>query len=164
MCGISGLLKLNGSSVDRDQLGKMIATLHHRGPDASGEFVSGPVGLAHARLSIIDLQGGAQPMSTTDGRLWITFNGEIFNYIELREELLGKGHRFATRSDTEVILNSYREYGETAFNTSMDSGHSRSGMPMHENCFCRVIGSGFGRCSTLKRPIAFCLHRKSKRC
>jgi asparagine synthase (glutamine-hydrolysing) len=112
MCGISGLLKLKNGSVDRDQLVKMIATLHHRGPDATGVHVSGPVGLAHARLSIIDLQGGAQPMCTTDGRLWITFNGEIFNYIELREELLGKGHRFATRSDTEVILNAYREYGE----------------------------------------------------
>jgi asparagine synthase (glutamine-hydrolysing) len=112
MCGIAGLLKLKNGSVDRDQLGKMIAALHHRGPDATGMYVSGPVGLAHARLSIIDLQGGAQPMCTTDGLLWITFNGEIFNYIELREQLLGKGYRFVTRSDTEVILNAYREYGE----------------------------------------------------
>ena len=112
MCGISGILKLDGDRVERDQLSRMIATLRHRGPDASGVHTGGAVGLAHARLSIIDLQGGAQPMSTTDGRLWITFNGEIFNYIELREELLSKGHRFATRSDTEVILNAYREYGE----------------------------------------------------
>jgi asparagine synthase (glutamine-hydrolysing) len=112
MCGISGILKLDGSRVDRDQLGRMIATLRHRGPDASGVQVAGAAGLAHARLSIIDLQGGAQPMSTGNGHLWITFNGEIFNYIELREELLGKGHRFSTRSDTEVILNAYCEYGE----------------------------------------------------
>lgn len=112
MCGISGVLKLDGGPVDRDVLGGMIATLRHRGPDASGIHIAGAVGLAHARLSIIDLQGGAQPMSSMDGRLWITFNGEIFNYIELREELLGKGYRFATRSDTEVILNAYREYGE----------------------------------------------------
>ena len=112
MCGISGILKLDGGRVERDQLGRMIATLRHRGPDASGVHIAGAAGLAHARLSIIDLQGGAQPMSTTDGCLWITFNGEIFNYIELREELLSKGHRFATRSDTEVILNAYREYGE----------------------------------------------------
>jgi asparagine synthase (glutamine-hydrolysing) len=112
MCGISGILKLDSSRVSRDQLGKMIASLRHRGPDASGMHLAGTVGLAHARLSIIDLQGGAQPMSTSDGGLWITFNGEIFNYIELREELLSKGHRFATRSDTEVILNAYREYGE----------------------------------------------------
>jgi asparagine synthase (glutamine-hydrolysing) len=112
MCGIAGQLKLNGGRVDREQLGKMIATLRHRGPDASGIQVAGAAGLAHTRLSIIDLQGGGQPMSTADGRLWITFNGEIFNYIELREELAGKGHRFATRSDTEVILHAYREYGE----------------------------------------------------
>jgi asparagine synthase (glutamine-hydrolysing) len=113
MCGIAGLLKLNGSQVDANQLDRMIATLGHRGPDASGIHVSGAVGLAHARLSIIDLQGGAQPMSTVDGCLWLTFNGEIFNFIELREDLIQKGHCFATRSDTEVILNAYREYGES---------------------------------------------------
>jgi len=112
MCGISGVLKLNGARPDRDQLAHMIATIRHRGPDANGMRVAGAAGLAHARLSIIDLQGGAQPMSTMDGRVWITFNGEIFNYIELREELLAKGHQFATHSDTEVILNAYREYGE----------------------------------------------------
>jgi asparagine synthase (glutamine-hydrolysing) len=112
MCGISGILKLDGGQPDRDQLGRMIATLRHRGPDDSRVHVAGPVGLAHARLSILDLEGGAQPMSTADGQLWITFNGEIFNYIELREELANKGYGFATRSDTEVILNAYREYGE----------------------------------------------------
>ncbi len=112
MCGISGVIKLDSSSPDRDQLTKMIATLRHRGPDASGVQVLGQAGLAHARLSIIDLKGGAQPMSTIDGRYWITFNGEIFNYLELREELLDRGHRFATRSDTEVILNAYCEFGE----------------------------------------------------
>ena len=112
MCGIAGILKLNGGKADRTQLATMIATLHHRGPDAWGAHASGKAGLAHARLSIIDLKSGAQPMSTVDERLWITFNGEIFNYIELREELMAKGHVFATRSDTEVILNAYREYGE----------------------------------------------------
>lgn len=116
MCGISGMLKFGGGQADQHELGKMIATLHHRGPDASGIHISGAVGLAHARLSIIDLQSGAQPMSTAQGRLWITFNGEIFNYIELREELLGKGHSFATRSDTEVILRAYLEYGEECVN------------------------------------------------
>jgi asparagine synthase (glutamine-hydrolysing) len=70
------------------------------------------LGSGHARLSIIDLEGGRQPMSSANGRLWITFNGEIFNYVELREELLAKGHRFATRSDTEVILHLYQEEGE----------------------------------------------------
>jgi asparagine synthase (glutamine-hydrolysing) len=112
MCGIAGMLKFGGDRADRDQLCQMLATLRHRGPDASGIHISGAAGLAHARLSIIDLECGAQPMSTTDGKLWITYNGEIFNYIELREELVRKGHQFATRSDTEVILNAYREYGE----------------------------------------------------
>jgi asparagine synthase (glutamine-hydrolysing) len=112
MCGIAGIVKLNGCLVDRDQPARMIANLSHRGPDASGVYARGPVALAHARLSIIDLSGGSQPMCTADERLWITFNGEIFNYIELREELLAKGHRFSTNSDTEVILNAYREFGE----------------------------------------------------
>jgi asparagine synthase (glutamine-hydrolysing) len=116
MCGISGLLRLDGCQADSCQLDRMIATLHHRGPDASGVRVSGVAGLAHARLSIIDLQSGAQPMSTADGRLSITFNGEIFNYIELRKELLSKGHVFVTRSDTEVILKAYLEYGEDCVN------------------------------------------------
>lgn len=112
MCGIAGILRLDGAPADRELPRRMISTLFHRGPDGSGVHVAGPVGLAHARLSIIDLAGGAQPMSTVDGKLWITFNGEIFNYIELREELAGKGHVFATRSDTEVILNAFREWGE----------------------------------------------------
>jgi len=116
MCGICGILKLDSTHADPHQLDRMIAPLRHRGPDASGIHVAGVAGLAHARLSIIDLQGGAQPMSTTDARLWITFNGEIFNFVELREELVRKGHCFATRSDTEVILHAYREYGEDCVN------------------------------------------------
>ena len=116
MCGISGIFKLDGGPADPALLRRMIATLGHRGPDANGIHVSGPAGLAHARLSIIDLASGAQPMSTTDGRLWITFNGEIFNYIELTEELLKKGYKFATRSDTEVILHAYSEFGEDCVN------------------------------------------------
>jgi len=116
MCGIAGLLKFDGSEADPNLLGKMIARLSHRGPDAHGIHAAGSIGLAHSRLSIIDLQCGAQPMSTGDGRLWITFNGEIFNYLELKEELLNKGHHFATHSDTEVILHAYREYGEDCVN------------------------------------------------
>jgi len=112
MCGIVGTVHFDGSQPDRQLLQQMLSTLRHRGPDASGVHVEGPAGLAHARLSIIDLQGGQQPMSNEDGSLWVTFNGEIFNYVELRELLLAKGHRFATRSDTEVILHAYEEFGE----------------------------------------------------
>ena len=112
MCGIAGILKLKSATVDEGELRAMIATLDHRGPDSSGVFVDQEVGLAHSRLSIIDVAGGHQPMTTEDGSVWITFNGEIFNYIELREELEKKGHRFSTRSDTEVILHMYLEKGE----------------------------------------------------
>lgn len=103
---------MHGESAEPAQLEAMIATLSHRGPDGIGIHCNAQVGLAHARLSIIDLEGGQQPMSIAGGRLWITFNGEIFNYIELREELIRKGHTFATRSDTEVILHLYQEEGE----------------------------------------------------
>lgn len=90
----------------------MIGTIRHRGPDGSGIHADRQIGLGHARLSIIDIAGGTQPMRLADRPLWITFNGEIFNYLELREELIKKGHRFATRSDTEVILHLYQDEGE----------------------------------------------------
>lgn len=112
MCGIAGSLQLDNSRPNIDNLNRMCNALHHRGPDARAVSVSGPAGFAHTRLSIIDLASGAQPMSIHDGRFWITFNGEIFNYLELREELVRKGHIFETRSDTEVILAAYAEYGE----------------------------------------------------
>ena len=113
MCGIAGILKTNGGCVDREQLTEMIATLGHRGPNAQEIYAANEIGLAHARLSIIDPEGGSQPMSITNGKIWITFNGEIFNYIELRDELLRQGHEFTTRSDTEVILHLYQEGGES---------------------------------------------------
>jgi asparagine synthase (glutamine-hydrolysing) len=112
MCGISGIAKLHGGRVDPQRLSGMIAALAHRGPDDRGIYTNNAIGLAHARLSIIDIACGQQPMSIADGKLWITFNGEIFNYIELREELIQKGHTFATHSDTEVILHLYQEMGE----------------------------------------------------
>ena len=112
MCGIAGILKFDGRPANAGLLEPMIATLGHRGPDGSGVFAQNEVGLAHARLSIIDLAGGHQPMSIDNGNLWITFNGEIFNYVELREELIQKGHKFSTRSDTEVILHLYQEEGK----------------------------------------------------
>jgi asparagine synthase (glutamine-hydrolysing) len=112
MCGIAGLFNLDGAPVAPESLRGMIRMLAHRGPDDTGFHAENGVGLAHARLSIIDLAGGHQPMSNEDSSLWITFNGEVFNYLELREDLLRKGHRFATRSDTEVILHLYEEKGE----------------------------------------------------
>ncbi len=90
----------------------MTAALRHRGPDETGLYCGRQAGFGHARLSIIDLAGGRQPMHDGSESLWITFNGEIFNYLELRDDLIRKGHRFATRSDTEVILRLYQEEGE----------------------------------------------------
>ncbi len=112
MCGISGSIGLRGAPAKSDLLGQMSAALSYRGPDASGIHLDREAGLSHARLSILDLAGGGQPMSNSDGSLWITYNGEIFNYIELREELVALGHRFETRSDTEVILHLYEEEGD----------------------------------------------------
>lgn len=119
MCGIAGIQRFDGVPVRREVLERMIATLDHRGPDATGVEQRGSVGLGHTRLSIIDRAGGAQPMILNDDRdkvggreLVVTFNGEIFNYIELRQELTALGHRFATTSDTEVLLHSYAEWGE----------------------------------------------------
>ena len=85
----------------------MIGQLHHRGPDGTGAYCQGEMGLAHARLSIIDLAGGDQPIHNEDKSVWVVFNGEIFNYIELRRDLEALGHRFYTQSDTEVIVHLY---------------------------------------------------------
>jgi len=112
MCGIAGMFNLDGAPVAPESLRGMIRMLAHRGPDDTGVHTQDAVGLAHARLSIIDLTGGHQPMSNEDASLWITFNGEIFNYLELRKDLLRKGHTFATASDTEVILHLYEEKGD----------------------------------------------------
>lgn len=113
MCGIAGTYQNDRFSTgDTAAVRRMLAAIRHRGPDAQGVYADGRVVLGHARLSIIDLEGGAQPMSTSDGALTITFNGEIFNYVELREELADRGHKFLTHSDTEVILRAYEEFGD----------------------------------------------------
>jgi len=110
MCGIVGIIDAH-SIPERALIEKMCRTMAHRGPDGEGYYLDGPVALGHRRLSIIDLAGGKQPMSNEDGTAWITFNGEIYNFPELRRELIQKGHRFTTRSDTETIVHAYEEYG-----------------------------------------------------
>ncbi len=112
MCGICGKINLNDSPVDETLLRGMTSTLIHRGPDDEGIYAKGGVGLGHRRLSIIDLSPLAhQPMSNEDGSVWIVFNGEIYNFIGLRENLIRKGHVFRSQSDTETILHLYEEYG-----------------------------------------------------
>lgn len=112
MCGIAGKLAFgHGETVAPALLERMGATLTHRGPDAGGIYQKGPVGLAHRRLAILDLESGRQPMANEDGTVWVVFNGEIYNYLELRADLIGRGHRFRTASDTEVLVHLYEERG-----------------------------------------------------
>jgi asparagine synthase (glutamine-hydrolysing) len=117
MCGIAGQFNFQRREpVERETIVRMARSIAHRGPDDEGFFIAGPVGLGFRRLSIIDLAGGHQPMSDAEKTVWIVFNGEIYNYKELRAELLGKGHEFRTNSDTEVIIHGYKEWGTDVFN------------------------------------------------
>src|SRR6476660_5550975 len=112
MCGIAGMFHFDiGRTVDKTTLEEMTNVLSHRGPDGRGFYVNRNVGLGHRRLAIIDLSTGDQPMFNEDKNLVIVFNGEIYNYVELRKELKTLGHRFTTTSDTEVILAAYEEWG-----------------------------------------------------
>jgi len=111
MCGLAGIARREARGVTVETLDRMAAALRHRGPDGYGRYGGARVGLAHVRLSIIDVAGGAQPLSNEDGRLWVICNGEIYNHVELRQELEGRGHRFQTRSDTEVLVHGYEEWG-----------------------------------------------------
>jgi asparagine synthase (glutamine-hydrolysing) len=115
MCGIAGILSRGGEPASREALARMASALSHRGPDERGMYRDRFVGLAHTRLSIIDLATGQQPMANEDETLWVVFNGEIFNYVELREELLALGHTFRTTSDTEVIVHAFESWGRDAF-------------------------------------------------
>ena len=111
MCGILGAFARTPSSLETDGFDVQVAGLAHRGPDDATCWAEGPFFFGHRRLSIIDLSHGRQPMATPDGRLVVTFNGEIYNYVELREELSARGHAFRTASDTEILLNGYLEWG-----------------------------------------------------
>jgi asparagine synthase (glutamine-hydrolysing) len=121
MCGICGVIRLDGSTPDPDVLGEMNETMTHRGPDSDGMVIDGPVCLAVRRLAIIDLQHGDQPIAAEDGRVQVVQNGEIYNYRELRNELHGRGHSFATHSDTEVLVHLYEDRG-------LDFVHALRGM------------------------------------
>ncbi len=112
MCGVAGMVDLGGGRPpDTALLRRMIALLRHRGPEGAGLYRDAVAGLAHARLSIVDLAGGRQPIANEDGSVWVVCNGEVFNYPELRDELLARGHRFRTGSDSEVIVHLYEERG-----------------------------------------------------
>ena len=113
MCGITGFIRFSGTNKESDQqlLAQMVQTLYHRGPDESGQDIHQGVAMGMRRLSIIDLGGGSQPIYNEDGTVWTVFNGEIYNFPELKEQLQSRGHVFKTNSDTEVIVHGYEEWG-----------------------------------------------------
>ena len=111
MCGIAGIVNRHGHDVDARVLGRMCEAIRHRGPDEDGQYLKGATGLAMRRLAIIDLKGGQQPIHNRDRTAWIVFNGEIYNYLELRAKLEKRGHTFYTNCDTEAIIHAYDEYG-----------------------------------------------------
>jgi asparagine synthase (glutamine-hydrolysing) len=111
MCGIAGIVRRLPTGVSVDSLGRMAASIRHRGPDGYGFYVGQRVGFAHVRLSVVDIAGGAQPLTNEDGQVVVTYNGEIYNHPELRRELEEKGHVFRTRCDTEVLVHGYEEWG-----------------------------------------------------
>ncbi|MBT8436410.1 MAG: asparagine synthase (glutamine-hydrolyzing) [Gammaproteobacteria bacterium] len=110
MCGIAGVFNVPG--IESHHVREMVNLIHHRGPDEQGVEKFGPVILGHARLAVVDPENGLQPMSNEDGTVWVSFNGEIYNYVELREELKTRGHRFKSRCDTEVLVHLWEEEGE----------------------------------------------------
>lgn len=113
MCGIAGIVNLNGMPAEHAVLQRMTDAIAHRGPDGEGHYVDGPIGLGHRRLAIIDLSSaGHQPMATEDGRFVLTYNGEIYNFHELRTELEAQGHCFRSRTDSEVLLKAYMCWGK----------------------------------------------------
>jgi len=124
MCGIAGIASFSTDRLEEKTISRMTDVLSHRGPDDKGIYLSGlqnpnaslKVGLGHRRLSIIDLETGHQPMANEDKSIWIVYNGEIYNFLELKQDLIKKGHRFNTKSDTEVIIHLYQEYGTDCLN------------------------------------------------
>ncbi|MGX8012885.1 asparagine synthase (glutamine-hydrolyzing) [Mesorhizobium sp. ORM8.1] len=153
MCGIAGIVALDAAAArpSREALLRMAGSLAHRGPDEHGLYRDKRAGLAHARLSIVDLSSGQQPLTDTDGRTWIVFNGEIFNYLELREKLVALGHHFRTRSDTEVVVHAYREWGDSAF----ERMNGQWAIAIWDSLAGRLVLSRdrFGIC-----PLHFCEH------
>jgi asparagine synthase (glutamine-hydrolysing) len=115
MCGIAGIVNFKEREDQAAIIDPMLRSMQHRGPDATGLYMSDQAALGHARLSIIDLSGGYQPIHNEERSVWIVFNGEIFNYPELRSALMDRGHIFYTQSDTEVIVHLYEEHGKGLF-------------------------------------------------
>jgi asparagine synthase (glutamine-hydrolysing) len=136
MCGICGLWRFDGAPVSTQAIAAMSDRLAHRGPDGAGIHLDVALGLGHRRLAILDMSPtGHQPMSYGDGRYWITYNGEVYNFLELRHRAGGEGHRFQSSSDTEVILAAYAQWGAIVCCASTACGRSPSGTPRRSTLF-----------------------------
>ena len=162
MCGIAGLYYRDGAPPEAPTRARqMIEQLRHRGPDGFGYYDDPHVALAHARLSIIDLATGEQPICNEDGTVWVVLNGEIFNYIELRKDLEQAGHRFRTQSDTEVIVHLYEEHG-TRFTQFLNGQFA---IALWDRRTRRLLLSRIApasvRCSMQSRPASSRLPRRS---
>jgi asparagine synthase (glutamine-hydrolysing) len=119
MCGIAGILELRKEArVNPAELRRMCDVMSHRGPDDEGFHTDSRLGIGMRRLSIVDLATGDQPLSNEDGSIWIVFNGEIYNHLALREQLITRGHSYRTHSDTETIVHLYEEYGNAGVLTN----------------------------------------------
>ena len=153
MCGIVGIYRFNEEAVDETDIVTMASTLRHRGPDALGSYCDRNVGLGHTRLSIIDLvETSNQPFHSADGRYTLTYNGEVFNYVELRSELEQLGHRFRTQSDTEVVLTAYIQWGAAAVNRFNGMWAFAVYDHAERNLFCSRDRFGI-------KPFVYAIHR-----
>jgi asparagine synthase (glutamine-hydrolysing) len=148
MCGIVGYVNANSSGASREILQKMNQCIVHRGPDEDGFYVKDSVGLAMRRLSIIDLAGGQQPIFNRDKTKAIVFNGEIYNFQELRADLEKRGHEFYTNSDTEAIIHLYDEFGADCVSTCAECSLLRFGTKPTKVCLSPVTESG-------KKPLLY---------
>lgn len=164
MCGIAGFYR-HDMPAERanERLALMASRLKHRGPDAHGALLRGDVGLAHARLAIVGIADGAQPMRTVEDDLAISFNGEIFNHVELRETLSARGHHFRTHSDTEVILHDYRDKGLDSSTNSTAILPSPCTTPATTRWCLRVTGWVSGRFIIRGMKVRFISHPRSGR-
>ena len=116
MCGINGIWNFDGSLISKDKIISMNNSLRHRGPDEKNIIINNNIALGHTRLSIIDVDNGQQPISNADKSIFMVYNGEVYNYLELRKILIKKGHQFYTNCDTEVVLKCYEEFGSKFLN------------------------------------------------
>ena len=155
MCGIAGIVSLEGKPVFEQEVRDMCAAIAHRGPDDDGYYFGPGVGLGMRRLSIIDLASGRQPVRNEDGTVWVVFNGEIYNFRELRRDLEGRGHVFYTHTDTETIVHLYEEYGKRCVDHLRGMFALLFGTSEAGSCCSRATGSESSRSTTPRSAAGF---------